>query len=114
MLFTVTLLVPLLVGALWLYFRFSPRRANRRPVIWFDVAAVTACLAVAGAIVAMVRDAMRGGTDESWWPVLAAFSAMIAIPACLGVAAAIRHLLFRTKGEASKPLETRDLSKTRF
>lgn len=114
MLFTLTLLVPLLVGALWLYFRFSPKRANRRPVIWFDVLAVTASLIVAAAIVAVVKGAMQGGADESWWPVLAAFCALIAIPACLGVAAAIRHLLFRKKGEVSKPLETRDLSKTRF
>lgn len=113
MLFALTLLVPLLVAALWLYFRFSPRRANPRPVFWFNLVAVLLSVAASGAVVVMVEASMVGSADHGWWPVIGGFYSLVTLPACLAVAAGVRHLLFRTKRD-SKPLETHDLSKTRF
>lgn len=113
MLFALSLLLPLLLISLWLFFRFSPKRDNGRPVIWFNAVALALCVAICAWVVLAVRATMIGSNDQSWWALMALFYTLVTLPACLAVAAGLRHLIFRSK-EKSKPLEVRDLSQTRF
>lgn len=115
MLFALSLLLPLLILSLWLYFRFSPRRDNPQPVFLFNLVAVLIAAIACGVVVLQVRTMMLSSPDRAWWPVLAAFYAMVTLPGCLALAAGLRHLLFRGPRTPSKPLDTtRDLSNTRF
>jgi hypothetical protein len=114
MLFAVSLMIPLLVLAVWIFWRLSPPRPEAGPVRAFNAAAVVLALALAGGIAWYVQGSMAGGTDRGMWPVVTAYYVMAVVPLWLAVAGGIRRLVFGARGP-SKPLEiSQDLSKTRF
>lgn len=114
MLFTLSLLLPLLGFFFWLFWRLSPARPDPRPLRWFNLAGILAALAAGASAAWQVRAAMAASSDHSWWPVVAAFYMLVVIPACLAVAGAIRHFIFRSSTPAKPPEPPRDLSQTRF
>ena len=114
MLFALSLLLPLLVFFIWLFWRLAPVRPDPRPVRWFNLAAILIALAVGAIATAQVRASMAAATDHSWWPVVAAFYLLVVIPASLAVAGAIRHFIFRGNTPVKPPEPPRDLSQTRF
>lgn len=115
MLFAVSLLLPLLVLAVWVFWRLSPPRPDPAPVRAFNLGAIVLSLLLAGAIAFFVRQSMQGGTDHGMWPVVTAYYVMAVVPLWLAVAGSIRRLIFGSR-EPSKPLEIsqQDFSKTRF
>ena len=115
MLFAVSLLIPLLVLAVWVFWRLSPKRPDAGALRAFNVGAILVSLLLAIAISWLVRGSMAESADSGWWPVVAAFYAMVFVPLWLAVAGGIRRLVFGAR-EAAKPLEiiSQDLSKTRF
>lgn len=114
MLFAASLLIPLLVLAVWIFWRLSPSGQAPARLRAYNVAAIVLALLLAGAIAWYVRESMAGGTDRGMWPLVAAFYMMAFLPLWLAAAAGIRRLIFGAR-EPAKPLEiARDLSKTRF
>jgi thiol:disulfide interchange protein len=114
MLFALSLLIPLLVLAFWLFWRLSPQGPDPRRVRLFNLVASAVVLLIGVAVAVGVRASMAASSDHAAWPVVAAFYALAAIPLCLALAAGLRRLAFGARTPA-KPLEiTRDLSKTRF
>lgn len=114
MVFPLSLLLPILVLSLWLFWRLSPPRPDGAAVRRFNVVAIAVMLMLAALVAWYVRDTMMASTDHASWPLIAAFYLMGVIPVSLAVAGLVRKKLYGTK-EAAKPLElTRDLSNTRF
>ncbi|MEZ5615422.1 MAG: hypothetical protein R3E35_09415 [Rhodocyclaceae bacterium] len=115
MIFAVSLLLPLLVLAVWVFWRLSPRRPDPGPVRLFNFAAIALGVLLAAAIAFYVRQSMQEGTDRNMWPVVAAFYVMAVVPLWLAVAGGLRRLIFGSR-EPAKPLEIsrQDFSKTRF
>ena len=114
MLFAVSLMIPLLVLAIWIFWRLSPPRPDPMAVRVFNVGAIASSILLAGAVGFYVRQSMAGGTDIGMWPVVTAYYVMAVVPLWLAVAGGIRRLVFGARGP-SKPLEiSQDLSKTRF
>lgn len=87
------ILVPLLVGATWAFFRFVPRHADRKAVSRFNVASVTVALVAAGAWCVRTYVVMSPTVDAAWWPIIAALGALVIFPVVLGLAAALRKLV---------------------
>ncbi len=114
MLFAVSLMIPLLVFSVWVFWRLSSPRPDPASMRAYNIGAIVLALLLAGAIAWYVRGSMAGGTDRGMWPAIAAYYVMAVVPLWLAVAGGIRRLIFGTR-EASKPLEiSQDLSKTRF
>jgi len=114
MLFALSLMIPLLVLAAWVFWRLSPPRPEPGPVRAFNIAATLLALVLAGAVSWYVRGTMAGTSDHGMWPAIAAYYVMAAVPLWLAIAGGIRRAVFGTR-EPSKPLEiSQDLSKTRF
>lgn len=114
MLFALSLLIPLLVVAVWMFWRLSPARPAPGPLRAFNIAAVALAVVLAAACGWYVRDAMAQSVDHGMWPAVAAYYMMAAVPLWLAIAGGIRWLLFGARG-AARPLEiSQDLSKTRF
>lgn len=115
MLFAVSLLIPLLVLAVWVFWRLSPQGSSAGLLRAFNLGALVLGLLLAVAIAFYVRASMADTADRNLWPAVAAFYMMACIPLWLAAAAGIRRLLFGARGP-SKPLEIsrQDLSKTRF
>lgn len=115
MLFALSLMIPLLVLAVWVFWRLTPPRPAPGSVRAFNVAAIVLALLLAVSAAAYVRGTMAAGTDYAMWPAIAAYYVMAVVPLWLAVAGGIRRLIFGSR-EASKPLEIsqQDFSKTRF
>ena len=114
MLFALSLMIPLLVLAVWVFWRLTPPCPEPGPVRAFNIAALLLGLALSGAVAWYVRGTMADSTDHAMWPAIAAYYVMAVVPLWLAVAGGIRRLLFGAR-EPSKPLEiSQDLSKTRF
>lgn len=113
MLFVLTLLLPVALATLWLFFRKSPRRAPMRPVHVFNALTLLITAPLCAWVVLAVRDTMAATRDHAWWVLMGTFYGLLTLTACLAVAAGIRHLLFRPRG-TSKPLDVPDLRNTRF
>lgn len=114
MLFAVSLMIPLLVLAVWVFWRLSPPRPAPGPVRAFNVAAIALGVALAAACAWYVRGTMANSSDHGMWPAIAAYYVMAVVPLWLAVAGGIRRLVFGAR-EPSKPLEiSQDLSKIRF
>jgi thiol:disulfide interchange protein len=114
MLFALSLMIPLLVLAVWVFWRLSPKAAAPATVRAFNVGAIALGLLFAVAVAFYVRASMAEATDRNLWPAIAAYYVMAAVPLWLAVAGGIRRLLFGAR-EPAKPLEiSQDLSKTRF
>jgi hypothetical protein len=114
MLFAVSLMIPLLVLAIWVFWRLSPPRPEPMAVRVFNIGAIASSILLAAAVGFYVRQSMAGGTDRGMWPVVTAYYVMAVVPLWLALAAGLRRLVFGARGP-SKPLEiSQDLSKTRF
>lgn len=115
MLFAASLMIPLLVLAVWIFWRLSPKPAASGSVRAFNLGALVLGLLLVAAIAFYVRASMAETSDRGMWPVVAAFYVMAFVLLWLAFAGGIRRLFFGTR-EASRPLEIsrQDLSKTRF
>lgn len=114
MLFALSLMIPLLVLAVWVFWRLSPPHPAPGLVRAYNVAAVALGIVLAVACAWYVRGTMAQSADHGMWPAIAAYYVMAAVPLWLAVAGGIRRLIFGARGPA-KPLEiSQDLSKTRF
>ena len=115
MLFSVPLLLPLMLLAVWVFWRLSPPRPDPTSVRVFNIGAIVLGLALAGAIAFYVRHSMAGSKDHGMWPVVSVYYIMAVVPLWLAIAGGIRRLVFGSR-EPSKPLEIsqQDFSKTRF
>jgi len=114
MVFPLTLLLPVLVLSLWLFWRLSPPRPDATPVRRFNAIAIILTLMIAALAAWYVRSTMMASSDHASWPLIAAFYLLGVIPMSLAVAGLVRKKLYGAK-EAAKSLElTRDLTNTRF
>ncbi|CAG0946525.1 MAG: hypothetical protein EFKGCFLK_02337 [Rhodocyclaceae bacterium] len=113
MLFAVSLLIPLLVLAVWIFWRLSPKPAAGA-LRAFNLGALALGLLLAVAVAFYVRASMADTADSKLWPAVAAFYMLAFVPLWLAVAGGLRRLVFGARAPA-KPLEiSQDLSKTRF
>jgi multisubunit Na+/H+ antiporter MnhE subunit len=114
MLFALSLLLPLVVIAVWIFWRLSPQRPNPAPLRLFNVGAIVLGLLLAVGIAFYVRHYLSGTNESGKWPGVTAYYVATLFPLWLALAGGLRSLLFRGRGPA-KPLEiSQDLSKTRF
>ncbi|MDT3737587.1 MAG: hypothetical protein ROZ00_15265 [Denitratisoma sp.] len=114
MLFAVSLMIPLLVLAIWVFWRLSPPRPDPASMRAYNIAVSVLALLLAGGIAWYVRGSMAASADHGMWPVVTAYYVMAVVPLWLAIAGGIRRLIFGAR-EPAKPLEiSQDLSKTRF
>ncbi len=115
MLFALSLLVPLCLIAVWIFWRLSPPRPDPAPLRWFNLGAIALGLLLCVAAAYLVRAFLAGSADSEKWLGVTAYYVATLFPLWLAAAAGIRRLLFGARGP-SKPLEIsrQDLSKTRF
>jgi hypothetical protein len=115
MLFALSLLLPLMLIVVWIFWRLSPPRPDPRPVRLFNLGAIAAGLLLAAAIAYFVRAYLAGSADSGKWPGVTGYYVATLFPLWITIAGGIRRLIFGERGP-SKPLEIsqQDLSKTRF
>jgi len=113
MLFALTLTIPLMVAAIWIFWRVSPSRPDPAPVRWFNLAAIAIGLLLCGLAAWLIRAYLAGSVDSGKWPGVTGYYVGTLFPLYMAIAGGIRHLLF---GGPAKPLEImhQDISKTRF
>lgn len=115
MLFALSLLLPLMIIVVWIFWRLTPVRPDPRPVRLFNIGAIALGIVMAAVIAWLVRSYLAGSTDSGKWLGVAAYYVATLFPLCIAIAGGIRRLIFGERGPA-KPLEItqQDLSKTRF
>lgn len=114
MLFVLSLLVPLLVLSVWIFWRLSPPALRAGRLRAYNLAAVLLGLGLAAALAAYVRASLEPSGERALWPLVAAFYAMAFFPLWLALAGGLRRLLFGARPSA-EPLQIhQDLSQTRF
>ncbi|MDR2240942.1 MAG: hypothetical protein LBE33_10930 [Zoogloeaceae bacterium] len=113
MLFALSLLIPLFLVAVVIFWRLSPLHDKPARVRWFNLVAVVIGLLLCGLVAWLIRAYLAGHTDSGKWPGVTGYYVGTLFPLYLAAAGGIRHLLF---GGPSTPLELtpQDLSKTRF
>jgi hypothetical protein len=73
-------LIPLLLLSLWLFFKYTPKRADARKVKIYNNSTLALAVIVSFTLSLTLRASMIHGSDAGWWPVLAfVFSLMISI-----------------------------------
>ncbi|MBM3392268.1 MAG: hypothetical protein FJY34_09895 [Betaproteobacteria bacterium] len=115
MLFALSLLLPLMLIVVWIFWRLTPSRPDPRPLRLFNIGAILLGIVLAAVIAWLVRAYLAGSTDSGKWPGVTAYYVATLFPLWIAIAGGIRRLLFGERGP-DKPLEIsqQDLSKTRF
>ena len=87
------ILLPVVGVVAWAFFRFAPIHANRKVLLWFNLASVTVALFLAAAWGVRTYLVMSPTADSAWWPVIAVLGALIILPVVLGLAAILRNFI---------------------
>lgn len=101
MILALLVLVPLVLGAGLVYFRFRPNveEARRRDLLIFDTFVVVLILMFCGSAGMYFRVTTGQSVDRAWRPILTMLSCLLVTFSVLLIAALVRNLnLFRTKG----------------
>jgi hypothetical protein len=86
-------LIPLLLISLWLFFKYTPKRADARKVKLYNNSTLALAVIISVIQSLKLRASMIHGSDAGWWPVLAfVFSLMISI-AIIILSAVIRNFI---------------------
>ncbi len=97
MMLSMIFLVPVLLITTWLFFRFSPKRSDPRPVYRFNIGVLVIGLLVCAVWSVWIRVQLVQGPDQAWWPVLAVLGSLAVFPLILLAGALVRNfLVFRS------------------
>ena len=86
-------LVPVLLITTWLFFRFSPRRSDPRPVFRYNIGVFVVGLMLCAGWTVWIRAQLVTGPDVAWWPVLAILGSLAVFPLILLAGALVRNVL---------------------
>jgi hypothetical protein len=90
-------LVPILVGMVWAFFRFSPDGDRKRLGI-YNFGTILLAMILSVAYTLKLRADMINTVDSAWWPVLALIFSLFISIGVIFVSWTIRNLLiFRNK-----------------
>lgn len=95
MIFALILLIPLLILALWVYIKKSPKELNRSQVRVFDLSVFFIAVLLSLAFILKTYSKLSSGPDRAWWPILSILGSMGIITLCLVVGALIRYAVFQ-------------------
>ena len=97
------ILVPVVAVVAWAFFRFAPVHAERKRLLFFNVASLIVALAIAAAWTVCTYLVMSSTVDSAWWPIISALGALVVIPLVLALAAIVRNfVIFRRGAEGSR------------
>jgi hypothetical protein len=89
--------LPLLLLAVWAFYRLSPVTPDQRGVRRFNTVVVLLGLGLCGLVAVKVYSDLLAGPDRAWWPVVSALYSLALFPGVLLVGGLIRNLvLFRS------------------
>ena len=94
------ILVPVVAVVAWAFFRFAPVHAERKRLLFFNVASLIIALAIAAAWTVRTYLVMSPTVDSAWWPVISVLGALVVIPLVLALAAIVRNFLVFRRGAA--------------
>jgi hypothetical protein len=96
MILALLILVPILLLALWAFFRLSPKLDDRRKVIGFNLGVLIFGLTMCGLVTLKVYTDMSAGSDRAWWPVIAGLYSLALFSVVLFLGGLVRNfVLFR-------------------
>lgn len=86
-------LVPVLLITVWLFFCFSPKRPDPRPVFRFNIGVFVVGLLVCAVWTIWIRAQLVTGPDVAWWPVMAVLGSLAVFPVILLAGALVRNFM---------------------
>ena len=97
MIVALVLLVPLLAGALYVYFRFSPsvEPSRLQSLKTFNVGILLGALLGCIGIGFYFKTMMSGGSDAGWWPILTVLCSLFFLAVLLFVGWVMKGFVFR-------------------
>lgn len=93
MVLSMIFLVPVLLITVWLFFRFSPRKSDPRPVFRFNLGVFVFGLLVCAVWTIWIWAQMVSGPDHAWWSILAVLGSLAAFPVILLAGALVRNFM---------------------
>jgi len=96
MIFAFIILGLLLILTLWKFFTLSPKNANPKDVLRYNIVTVLIALGVSIGMTLQIRASMINGSDSGWWPILSFISSLILMIITFFILGILRnHLFFR-------------------
>jgi hypothetical protein len=96
MILALAVLVPVLFLSLWLFFKLSPKDADKTRVCLYNAGVLVVCVMICGALTFKLHSTLADTMDRAWWPILSALGSLVASSLCLAMGGVVRNLvLFR-------------------
>jgi hypothetical protein len=102
MVLALLILLPAVVCAAWVFFKFSPANADRKAVVRFNVLTIIVPLLLALAWSVRTYLLMSPTVNSAWWTVISMLGALTIVPSVLGLAAVLRNLVLFRAGMGSR------------
>ena len=93
MILALAVLVPGLLLSLWLFFKLSPKDADKTRVCLYNAGVLVVCVLICGALTFKLHSTLADTTDRAWWPILSVLGSLVASSLCLAVGGVVRNLL---------------------
>ena len=91
-------LIPILLLALWLFFKSSPKENNSKKILGYNLFTIFLAVALSVFYSLRLRASMIDGSDFGWWPVLSFLASLVIMTGVLILSGLLRNLLiFRGK-----------------
>ena len=98
MVFALVIVIPVVVIAVWAFFRFSPAHADQKRVFLFNVASLLVTLAAAAGWTLRTYLVMSSTVDGAWWPIISFLGILVLITLVLALAGFMRNfIVFRRR-----------------
>jgi len=93
--------IPLLIAVLWAFFYFSPKSANKRKLITFNVSTLVLAITASLMLVLYLKHSMEGGSDFGWWPVVSFLNSLVLSSIIIGLLGIVRNFIVFRKHEST-------------
>jgi len=97
MLVTYGTIIPIFLLIVIFFFVLSPKHHAMRKVRLFNGVSVFCAVGLSSGYVLYIKQAMEGGSDFGWWPVLSILGLMVISGVVLIVAGLVRNMIFFRK-----------------
>lgn len=100
MLIAYLVLIPLLLILLWIFFKYTPKRADARKIKLYNYGTLALTVIVSVIHSLILRASMIDGSDYGWWPLLAFVFSLMISTGIIVLSAVIRNfIIFRNSRE---------------
>ncbi len=93
MIVSLGILIPFLCFVLWLYFKFTPKHADKKSLRLYNLIVVLLALLSCFFVSLHFYTTTGQSVDSAWWPVLALMGSLFIFPIIVFIGGVIRNLI---------------------